>query len=627
MCGIAGTLRFDSQRIDETELRKMRSFLRERGPDDEGLWIHSALGLAHTRLSIVDLSPLGKQPMEDTAGSCVITFNGEIYNFKDIRKLLEESGVAFRSSSDTEVLLEGYKVWGIDGLLARIDGMFAFVLIDRRNKKAFACRDRFGKKPLYYYQSSKCFKFSSDIRSISSTTEVLTLDEKTIDYYLSELSAPQPRTIWNEIKQIRPAHFAVIDLATGKFNEKRYWQINFNDKLDISIVEAEKLVEKELSAAVIRRIHGDVPIGSFLSAGVDSGLVTAFLAMNSPERIKTFTVSVDYDEYDEGPEARALAARYDTDHTEIKAEATDLVEVVDRLLDYCGEPFADSSLIPSYLISKTIAGKVKVALSGDGGDELFGGYYDYAYAFNADRIFSEIRRECHQWFEISAYSQIRPRIALGIAGENKGIAADYAGFSGAERLYRKMGFSAEEKKELYTAEFADRSNGFTLKYLQQIWDSKNKVSITDNLFEASLETRLVNDYLVKVDRASMINSLEIRSPFLDHRLAEAAARIPAEFHLHGGTTKYLTKKLAERYIDPEIAQRKKKGFGVPLNEWLRKDLYNHVKSVLAEEKLSRIGILRSGIGLRMLDEHRNGSHDHTNKLWVLFCLETWLRDK
>jgi asparagine synthase (glutamine-hydrolysing) len=624
MCGITGIVNFNYQHIDKNELVKMNSFLKERGPDDEGYLIQKGIGLAHKRLSIVDLSPLGRQPMKDINQDCVVSFNGEIYNFKEIKEELLKAGAKFKSNSDTEVLLEGYLLWGIEVLLQKIAGMFAFVLYDSRNQIAFACRDRFGKKPLYYFYNNDYLKFSSDIRSISKTENGLTLDYESIDYYLTELSVPQPKTIWQEIKQVSPAHYLTINLQNKTVAESKYWSLNYNQKLDISLAEAEELVEKELTEAVVRRIHGDVPIGSFLSSGVDSGLVTALLAINSKEKIKTFTVGLSYEKYNEAVLARKLAERYDTDHTEIIIEPKDLVKVIDRLIDYCGEPFADSSLIPSYYICQSISASVKVALSGDGGDEFFGGYFDYGYAYRADNYLQATANQ----------SVIRQTIGLnlnkicyrfGLSRENKGIAADYVNFSGSERLYRQMGFSETEKESLYSEKFKSLIKQFTSRYLQQIWNNANKFSLTDTLMEASLKTRLLNDYLVKVDRASMINSLEVRSPFLDHKLAEAAIQIPNNIHLHNGSTKYLTKKLAQKYVDKDILSRPKKGFGIPLAEWIRKDLFEHIRDVVYNFKLVEKEIIKKNFVPSILEQHRLGKTDSTDKIWALYCLESWLQ--
>ena len=603
----------------------MQAFLRERGPDGEGIWLCRSIGLVHTRLSIVDLSSLGSQPMKSIGGEAVITFNGEIYNFKDLRRELVEAGSRFRSLSDTEVLLAGYLVWGIAGLLERIDGMFAFALFDVKQERTFLCRDRFGKKPLYYFASDERVRFSSDIRSIARTEASLEIDFATVDYFLTELSSPQPRTIYKNVAQVRPGHYLVIDQRTRTVEEHRYWRLNFKGDLALDLEEAERLVEEALGKAVARRMHGDVPIGAFLSGGVDSGLVVALLARNCANRVKTFTVVQEGEADDEAPLAKRLAERYDTEHTELVVKPDDVVETIERLIDYCGEPFGDSSLIPSFYVCRAIAGSVKVALSGDGGDELFGGYYEYAYAYHADRY---LRRASHRSESVNRASLLvnKLRYRFGLTNENHGSAVEFASYSGAERLHRRMGFSAQHKRRLYTPDFSREYGTFAERYLESAWSNANNVSLTSTLLEASLSTRLLNDYLVKVDRSSMINSLEVRSPFLDHHLASVAATIPAEHHLFGGTPKYLTKRIAQRYIGDDIFTRAKRGFGIPLGRWLRAELYDYVHSVLMGSRLSGMGIANRRVVLGLLEAHRSGVADHTDRIWALFCLERWLAD-
>ena len=606
------------------DLTKMQKYLRRRGPDADGILRTKNIGLAHTRLSIVDLSDSGNQPMSVTDQDTHLVFNGEIFNFKALRNELEKSGRRFVTKTDTEVLLQGYLEWGAKRLAQKIDGQFAFVIVDLRSRKAFAIRDRFGQKPLYYSNTGQQFLFSSDIRSIASHLDSLTIDAESLDYYFSELGSPQPRTIWEQIKQVEPAHCLELDLQSGDQKSEKFWAIEFTKQVDVSFEDALDIAESEIEEAVIRRIHGDVPMGAFLSSGVDSGLVTAFLAKNSSDPIKTFTISVDYEEYDESEHARELSERYATEHHQIHARAGNLLSVVENLIEYCGEPFADSSLIPSHLICEAIAGEVKVALSGDGGDEMFGGYFNYADAFAADRYLeqNEGRGAAAREFALNV-NKVASR--FGLSKENKGNAAAYAKMHGADRLYRMMGLSESDKKSLYTTEFLEKSGGWSKRHLQSKWDSARGNTITDQLREASLGTRLLNDYLVKVDRASMFNSIEVRSPFLDHHLAQSIANVSSAVLLQGGVTKLLTKRLAEKYIAPDVMKRPKKGFGIPVAEWLRSELKEPVRGLLGDSIAVREGILESKPVLKMFDEHVRGEVDSTNKIWSLFCFEIWLR--
>lgn len=621
MCGIAGIIRFDGAQADQAALKRMNRFMLQRGPDGEGYWTEGPVGFAHRRLSIIDLSERGAQPMEDAGKRTVITYNGEIYNYRALRSELEKAGCTFITGTDTEVILNGYLHWGIHILLEKLEGMFAFVLYDKAARKAYACRDRFGKKPLYYYfVTGKEFTFSSDIRAVAEGRS-LTLDTDSLDHYLTELSVPQPHTIWKEIKQVAAASCITIDIANSEVEESRYWKLDFSRKLDLSIDETEAELEKALTQAIMKRLVGDVTAGCFLSGGADSGLIVSLLATNSSERIKTFSVGFGYEEYNELPLARRLAERYNTDHTEIVVDS-DIESLLPLLTDNFGEPFADSSNIPTYYISREISKSIKVALAGDGGDEMFGGYYEYGWAYNTDAhsrsYSSKTTRTIARMVNAVAYR-------AKLSSVNLGLVEHYAGMSGGERLHRQMGFSREDKEHLYSTSFANAGKQFAFTYLNSAWEEANKLSLTDNLFESSLSTRLLNDYLVKVDRASMMSSLEVRSPFLDHKLAEFAASIPNEYKLNNGTLKYLLKKLAVKYIDKDFFSRKKQGFSLPLNHWLRKELKPLVTEALFSGSLEGRKIFNMNFIKEVYDSHLQMKEDHTNRIWALVCLEYWFR--
>ena len=618
MCGISGIVDFTNRSVNKDELKKMNSFLNERGPDNEGFWYSSHIGFGHTRLSIVDLSPLGHQPMQDVNKQCVITFNGEIYNYETLRVELTKGGAQFKNHSDTEVLLEGFLQWGIDKLLNKIDGMFAFVLYHEKSNTIYACRDRFGQKPLYFFHGSDTFKFSSDIRSISFTESELTLDLESVDYYLTELSSPQPKTVWREISQVQPAHYLKIGLRDSTVQSNRYWSMDYTTKLRIDIHEAEELVEAELMKAVTRRIHGDVPMGTFLSGGIDSGLVTALLAQNSKERINTFTVGFSHSAYDESTEARQLAERYDTDHHEILLEPNNIASTLTSILEYIGEPFSDPSIIPSHYISSEISSYVKVALSGDGGDELFGGYHEYITAFHADKLVEKSALSKH--FSIVTSKLIHKANSSKI---NLGNAHSFTGKSGAEKLYRGMGINFDSKIDLYNPNVFHQTNDFAINKLDSIWNQYAQPKLLDTLFRSSLDTRLLNNYLVKLDRTSMFSSLEARNPFLDHHLAQTAFQIPSEFHLHNGCSKYLLKSLAKKHLDENIFRRKKQGFGIPLEFWLYNEMKGFVLDVLAGENKFIDDLIKPKFRKALIDSFQKRQSGNERTIWGLMCLEFW----
>ena len=621
MCGIAGKIYFKGQPVSKTELELMGSFLQKRGPDAEGFWLNENTGFMHRRLSIIDLSSNGNQPMEDVSKRLVITYNGEIYNYLELAKELQQFGFSFHSKSDTEVILNGFLHWGIEKLLGKLDGMFAFVLLDKYTKEVYACRDRFGKKPLYYFYNRDRFSFSSDIRSIWATEQSLTLDHKSIDYFLSELTVPQPQTIWQEVKQIQPAHFLKINVEHSSLTEQCYWKMDFHKKLYSSLEETEYILEEKLIQSIMKRTVGDVPVACFLSGGTDSGLIASILATHSSERINTFSVGVTDIDLNELPLARKLSERYNTHHTEIIVEP-EVMHLLPELIENFGEPFADSSNIPSYYISKEMGKEYKVALSGDGGDELFGGYYDYRWAFLADAYFykypKKLQRNIQRSFNYLFYQS-------GLTKLNLGLLEHYQGLPGGLKLYRQMGFHPDEKSKLYAADFTENKMNFTKTYLNKLWQDANQLSITDNLFEASFKTRLLNDYLVKVDRTSMMNSVEVRSPFLDYRLAEFAAMIPNRYKFNKGIQKYLLKKLAVKYIDKDFFSRTKKGFGIPLHSWLKSELKEYVEDIIFSGELESRKIFNMEYIRKMIKDHQLGKHNHANRIWAILCLELWFK--
>ncbi len=621
MCGIAGILNKNSE-ADLSALKKMLGVLNKRGPDGSGTFIHDKVALGHARLSIIDLSELANQPMKNKSGSVVITFNGEIYNYRVLKNELSKTH-EFISNSDTEVLLAGYENWGIEKLLQKIDGMYAFTLVDLKSKKAFACRDIFGKKPFYYHLNSDEFIFSSDIRSFKYTNISLSLNKSCIDYYLTELSSPQPFTIYNQILQLPPASHLELDLESFDSHIKTNWSvdaISANESMNEEL--ALSTTEELLFKAVEKRLVSDVPVCSFLSGGADSGLVTSLFAQLSKKKIDTYTIGFNYSDYSEIGFAKQLAAKYGTDHHEFILEPN-IINDFDLILEHFGEPFADSSSIPSYYISKEMGKHCKVALSGDGGDEIFGGYYEYEWAYKTDCFFHKypnpLTRET-----VTTLNKIFYK--LGLSEKNVGLYDYYNKLLPELKMYRQMGFNPlTEKKALYQSNYNSGQSEFTLNYLSDKWNHTPGNSLTTKVFKSFTKTRLLNDYLVKVDRSSMMNSLEIRSPFLDKDLSEFAFTIPNNIKLKNGTPKYILKKLAEKHIDKDFFKRKKMGFSIPLQHWINKELKPFVDDTLSEEKIKRRGMFNYEFISSLLQDHRSGKSNNTDKIWALVVLEHWLK--
>lgn len=622
MCGLCGVVNFNQQEVAPELLHQMNTYTKERGPDSSGVWHTSSLGFGHTRLKIIDLDDRADQPMVNPDLGLAVIFNGEIYNFPQLKQELRVH-YTFKTTSDTEVLLAGYRVFGIDKLLQRLEGMYAFALADTGQNRVYLARDRFGKKPLYYHHSAQTFRFSSDIRAVASTLESISLDPESLDYYLTELSVPQPKTIYREIKQVPPATYFTLELETGACKAQKYWQLPAREsqqKLRITEAEVLEQLEERLSEAIMKRTLADVPLGCFLSGGADSGLITALLATHAQEPVRTFTVSLGFNPGDESAEARKLANRYGTLHTEVEAQP-EIADLLPALIEYCGEPFGDPSILPTYIICQEISRSVKVALSGDGGDEIFFGYHDYRWAAEADLLTSQYPNAIGRGLAVRK-SQLAHR--LGWTNRNLGSTQAYIQMPGWERLHRTMGFHPGQKTALYHADFQNGQINYARDYLAEVWQENYQFSILDSLGAASLNTRLLNDYLVKVDRASMYNSLEVRSPFLDHKLAEWVWQLPNELKLKHGTPKYLLKKLATRYIDPDFFNRKKQGFGLPLNSWLKGSLKEMAFDTLLSAQMKERRIFNPQYVETILQEHLSGRQAHDHRIWALLCLELWL---
>lgn len=614
MCGIAGVLQEADRESLEAQVRVALELMSERGPDHSALWTSVGVCLGHTRLSILDLDPRAHQPFL-VGEQIALTYNGEIYNFPDLKVELESCGHSFSTTSDTEVLARGYLQWGND-VVGKLDGMFAFAIHDRVKNTLLLARDPFGKKPLYVYQSHREILFASDIRALQKLRrDSLSLNLESLDYYLSELSVPQPRTVWREISQVPAASYREIDLTSFEWTEHRYWSLP--QMIDL-FEESEVLEEAEarLLAAIQKRTISDVPLGCFLSGGVDSGLVVAMLAANSSERVKTFTVGIEGHPMDESVHARVVAERYNTDHTEVRVRA-DLQEVTETMSAYCGEPFADSSVIPSFLVCREISQHLKVALSGDGGDELFGGYKDYLHAFRTDRFMEQQKGQTFPKTRV-----LIDKLLSRVSGrENLGSLEHYSRWSGAQRMFRQIGMDEATKQKVWREDSGiGKLKGAA--WLQEKWNEQSSDWLSDHLMRASLSTRLINDYLVKVDRSSMINSLEVRSPLLDKSLAEFAFRISPELKFKGETSKYLLKQLAKKYVDPDICERPKTGFSIPLAEWLAAGKLKFASDILASQD-SWIYQYFDHAAVKALCRDQTTFQSHGEGLWTLVCLELW----
>jgi asparagine synthase (glutamine-hydrolysing) len=621
MCGIAGLINFDGKLLfEEKELVAFSDSLKFRGPDATGYLSDIKDGVAlqftHRRLSIIDLSEGGNQPMLSNTGNSVIIFNGEIYNYKTLKNQLQQEGAIFRTGSDTEVLLNGFEYWGIEKLLDKCDGMFAFALYSYNSRELFLARDRFGKKPLYYFYDGQKAVFGSDIRIFDSIREIpKNLNLNALGYYFAELSVPDPESIWLDIKKIPASHYLCISQGKDLLT-RPYWKLKMSSDCNLSKEEIVEKTDYLLNEAIKKRLVADVNVAAQLSGGIDSSLICAKMALMSVKPISTYSVGFDDESFNELPYARMVADRYKTKHHEMIMQPQDISETQKLILEY-GEPFADVSMIPSFMISKFIAQNEKVVIGGDGGDELFAGYYIYYFAEKLAKVkgFSWASPLVNIIAKIAPTYRVRFLKRLLKAAKNESW----------QLLNRKMGFDRNELNQIFgnNAEISDAY----LNHHRQIWDKYADKDFSDLkiLLRASIDTRLLNDYLVKVDRASMFASLEMRSPFLDRHLAEFAFSLNEQQLFSPSGTKSILKQLAEKYLPKELIYRNKMGFAVPIGNWFRKELKAEFKSLVFGNKQQMIEM--NYPYLEKLFERHCAGEDHTHKLWALYVFHYWASNR
>jgi asparagine synthase (glutamine-hydrolysing) len=623
MCGICGIVHFDRRPVAPDELRVMRDVMVNRGPDFAGEWFGGHAALGHRRLPVIDLSPSGNQPMTNEDGTVWVSFNGEIYNFSRLRAELVGKGHRFQSNSDTEVLVHGYEEWG-EELVARLDGMFAFGLWDARKERLLLAVDRFAKKPLFVSNHGTTVRFASDAKSFWSLPGAsLTVDHGAIDCYLHHLAVTTEHSVWKEIGKVSPGRYRVFERAPSgevRSREVRYWRPDFREKLLVGEAETLELVDAALRAAVKKRLVADVPLGAFLSGGVDSSLVVAMMSQESSRPVKTFSVDFTEQDFSESEYSDAVAKRYRTEHERIRLEP-DVLGVLPSLVHEFGEPFADSSAIPTYYVSKAARSFVTVALTGDGGDEQFGGYDIARASFHAmtyERFLpASVRRELeHNLFESEQHGLLQKVKTL----------ATHASPDPARRFGYSMAFNQRQREALYTESFhatlgAHRPWHIYARHREEM----DRLSLLDQNLYHVLMCRMPNDYLVKVDVASMMVALEVRSPFLDSELTKLSCALDSKLKVKNGVQKYLTKKLAERYLPWEVIYRPKKGFSLPLKHWLRADLAPLLRRFLPNGNLVREGWFKKSEVERLIGEHAGGFAEHTHRLWALIWLEIWHR--
>ncbi|HEV7860709.1 MAG TPA: asparagine synthase (glutamine-hydrolyzing) [Pyrinomonadaceae bacterium] len=623
MCGIVGIVRGDDAPVDRGLLGRMCEAIRHRGPDEDGFYFKGSVGLAMRRLAIIDLKG-GQQPIHNEGRTAWIVFNGEIYNYLELREKLEKLGHKFYTNCDTEAIVHAYDRYGAD-CPKHLRGMFAFAIWDERREELFLARDRVGKKPLLYAEVGGGLVFGSEFSALLLHPDISReIEPGALHYYLSYMYVPAPLTAYRAIRKLEPGH-TLRWSKNGDIRIERYWQPDFSQKLKIDEEEAGERALELLREAVRVRLMSEVPLGAFLSGGVDSSAVVALMSQESSGPVKTFSIGFEEQDFSELHHARRVAEHVGAEHHEFIVRPN-AMEVLPTLVEHYGEPYADSSALPTYYVSRETRRHVTVALNGDGGDECFAGYQRYAAMRLAEkyhRLPGVLRASfIERGFELLPSSG---GLRDPVARAKRFMRA--ASLPKLERYLRWMSvFDTEAKRELYSDEFARETLGQRETQFLEPWFAKaNGAGIVDAALLTDTMTYLPGDLLVKVDIASMAVSLEARSPFLDHHVIEFAASLPEKLKLKGLTTKYILKRVLKRLLPVENLERPKMGFGVPIGHWFRGELQGYLRETLLSEKAQHRGLFKPAAVRRMIEQHTSRERSYDHQLWTLLMLELWFQ--
>ncbi len=635
MCGFSGylsTKQFEHQGL----LNKMGLAIEHRGPDASGIWfdVTDGIGFCHRRLSIIDLSEAGSQPMLSYTGRYVIVFNGEVYNFLDIKKELEITGRGnWRGHSDTEIILAGFEVWGFEETLKRMLGMFAIALWDRENKELFLARDRMGEKPLYYGWQGQTFMFGSELKALRQHPEFRKeICMEALGQFFKYGCTTSGISIYKGIKKLKPGTFCKISLSDKDVKHFTYWDldkcIHTNQPENNSIVENINQLEYLLTDAVSKQMIADVPLGAFLSGGVDSSVIVALMQKKSNKAIKTFSVGFNEKGFDEAVYAKEVARHLGTDHTEMYVSAEEAQSVIPLLAGIYDEPFADSSQIPTYLVSKFAKTKVTVALSGDAGDELFAGYGKYLSVNNTWRVLSKVPKGFRKEFGKFLVSKSVSKWDSFYMGIGAVMPAKYMLTDFGTKMHKFASMlnvsSQSELHEGFTAHW-DINEILTTPAINNIYNLEElkNISFIEKMMLLDAKTYLPDDILVKVDRAAMANSLETRIPLLDHRIVEFALNLPLNLKIREGKGKWILREVLYRHVPKALIERPKMGFCIPLDIWLRGPLKEWATDILSPANLDKHGFLNKQIIYQRLEEHISGRKNWQNELWDVLMFQSW----
>ncbi|MGI8468773.1 MAG: asparagine synthase (glutamine-hydrolyzing) [Pyrinomonadaceae bacterium] len=624
MCGITGWANLDANESpmfgDEAALHSMCERMAHRGPDSEGLWLGRGVALGMRRLSIIDVAG-GEQPVWNENKSVVAVMNGEIYNFRELRKNLASLGHQFNSHTDTEVLPHLYEEFG-DAMVEKLNGMFAFALWDLRKKRLLIARDRFGEKPLYYGVFDDKLIFASEPKVLLQNPSVKSdINLEALRSYLSFDYVPAPHSIYKGVSKLPSAH--LLTLENGQVKTRRYWNLSFQKTEKFSLHQASKQLGELLADSVRMRLVSDVPLGVLLSGGVDSSAVAAFATQFSREKVKTFSIGFEENSFDESKFAREVAAHLGTEHYEDKLSVETAAELITGIGKWLDEPLSDASLLPTFLLSRFVRQHVTVALGGDGGDEIFAGYPMY-YGHKVARMYEQLPQFVR--------SGVIEPVVNSLPVNTKNLSFDYKAkrfiasskYDAVTRHHSWFGsFSIKQQNELLTESVLENSSAdiyADAKRLLKICDATEQIEQMQFL---DMNFYLAEDILTKVDRASMAVSLEVRAPFLDARIAEFAASLPLEYKLNGGNGKYILKETVKNLLPKSVTKRAKKGFGIPIAAWLKGRLNPLVHDLLNADRLKRQNLFNVGFVRQLIKEHETGVANHHKQLWTLLVFQLW----